>query len=52
MTCILKVKENKNKELYIQFPKKLLKKLNWTTGDKLNWTKNKDGSYTIEKEKP
>lgn len=39
MSFTLRVKENrKTKELYIQFPKKLLSELGWKTGDQIEWT--------------
>ena len=45
----LKVKKNKEGELYIQLPTKLLKEMGWKIGDSLEWLENKDGSYTLQK---
>ena len=45
----LKVKKNKEGELYIQLPTKLLKEMGWKIGDPLEWLENKDGSYTLQR---
>lgn len=45
----LRIKENKKLGLYIEFPSTLLKKLNWNTGDKIEWMDNKDGTFTLLK---
>lgn len=50
MTKIVKVKKAKSGELYLQFTRKLLKELNWKTGDKIEWIANQDGSFTLKKE--
>jgi len=47
---ILTVKENKHTgELYVKFPGKLLKQLKWKTGDNIDWSIQKDGSYILSK---
>lgn len=46
----LQIKEDKKtKNLFIKFPKKLLKKLNWKTGDSISWESKKDGTYILSK---
>jgi bifunctional DNA-binding transcriptional regulator/antitoxin component of YhaV-PrlF toxin-antitoxin module len=45
---IVEVQE-KDGELYIEFPEDLLKELDWNEGDVLVWTDNGNGSYTISK---
>jgi len=50
MIKTLIVKQNKEGQLYLKFPKKLLEKLNWKTGDKIEWIRNENGSFTLKKE--
>jgi bifunctional DNA-binding transcriptional regulator/antitoxin component of YhaV-PrlF toxin-antitoxin module len=49
MNWTLAVKKNRKGELYVQLPSKLLKLMKWKTGDDLEWTENKDGSYSLSK---
>jgi len=52
MNYTLKVEQNEvTGEYYIILPKKLLKELNWETGDKIKWILNKDNTITIKKVK-
>jgi len=52
MTYTLKVEYNKNTdEYYIILPKELLNQVGWSAGDNIKWKKNKDGSFTLSKEK-
>jgi len=48
----LTVEHNKlTDEYYIILPKKLLDRVGWVEGDKIEWKKNKNGSFTLTKEK-
>lgn len=50
MIHTLRVQEDKKtKNLFVKLPTKLMKKMNWKIGDSLEWLKNKDGSYTLQK---
>lgn len=44
-----KVIEDENGELVLEFPEDLLKTMNWSVGTVLEWTDNKDGSWSIGK---
>ncbi len=43
------VKQHKDGYLYIEFPKKLMKKMSWETGDTIDWHDNKDGTFSLLK---
>lgn len=46
----IKVEEDpETGELILPLPKELLETQNWKDGDELEWTDNKDGSWTISK---
>ena len=47
----VEVKENEHGELYIDIPENILKELDWTEDTMLVWSDNKDGSWTLTKEK-
>jgi len=50
MAYTLKVEHNENTdEYYIILPEKLLKEINWKTGDNIKWTLKKDGSILLKK---
>ena len=38
-------------DLILPFPEEFLKEQGWAEGDTLDWTDNKDGSWTIAKAK-
>jgi len=38
-------------DFVLPFPEEFLKEQGWTEGDTLEWTDNKDGSWTIAKAK-
>jgi len=42
------VVEDGNGELVLEFPEDLLKTMNWSEGTVLEWTDNKDGSWSIK----
>lgn len=44
-----KIIEDENGELVLEFPEDLLKTMNWSEGTELEWTDNKDGSWSIRK---
>lgn len=47
---ILTVRKNKcTGDLYIKLPNKLLKKLKWKTGDNIDWSLQRDGTYILSK---
>jgi len=47
---ILKVQEDKKTgNLFVKFPSKLLKQLGWNTGDNIDWSVQKDGTYILSK---
>lgn len=47
---LVKVKYSKKlKNFYIKFPPKLLKDLKWRAGDKIEWSNNNDGSFSLFK---
>lgn len=41
--------QEKDGELYIEFPEDVLKELDWNEGDVLLWTDNGDGTFKITK---
>lgn len=41
--------EKDGDDLVITFPEKLIEKTGWKIGDKLEWTDNKDGSFSLIK---
>jgi hypothetical protein len=43
------VQQHKDGYLYIEFPKKLMKKMGWETGDTIDWHDNKDGTFSLLK---
>ena len=43
-----KVIEDEDGELVLEFPEDLLKEMNWSEGTVLEWTDNKDGSWSIK----
>jgi nitrous oxide reductase accessory protein NosL len=49
-TWTLLVEEDpETKDLILQFPDDLLEQAGWKEGDTLEWTDNKDGSYSLKK---
>lgn len=49
-TYTVTVQYNENtEEYYITLPEKLLKQMKWKTGDNIDWTVNRDGSFTLNK---
>ena len=52
MTWTITVEEDKETgDLVIPFPEDLLVEAGWNIGDKIYWTDNKDGSWTLSKNK-
>jgi isochorismate pyruvate lyase len=47
----VEVKEDAHGDLYIDLPEDILKELDWTEDTMLIWSENKDGSWTLRKEK-
>ena len=43
------VQQHKDGYLYIEFSKKLMKKMGWETGDTIDWQDNKDGTFSLIK---
>ena len=42
-------KDSKTGELYLELPKKTLKKLGWNEDDELEWVENEDGTWQVIK---
>jgi len=42
-------KDPKTGELYLELPKKTLKKLGWNEDDELEWVENEDGTWQVIK---
>jgi len=42
-------KDPETGELYLELPKKTLKKLGWTEDDELEWIENPDGTWQVIK---
>jgi len=42
-------KDPETGELYLELPKKTLKKLGWTEDDELKWIENEDGTWQVIK---
>ena len=42
-------KDPETGELYLELPKKTLKKLGWTEDDELKWVENEDGTWQVIK---
>ena len=45
----VELEEDENGELILPLPDELLKEMNWKEGDQLNFTDNKDGTYSMNK---
>ena len=45
----LDVKENENGDAIIEFPEDVMAQAGWNEGDNIQWTDNKDGSWTLTK---
>ena len=43
------VEEDSDGELYIVFPPESIEGLGWQPGDTLEWTDNKDGSWSLKR---
>jgi len=48
----LDVKENENGDAIIEFPEDVMAQAGWNEGDNIQWTDNKDGSWTLTKIEP
>ncbi len=46
---IVELEEDENGELILPLPDDLLKEMNWKEGDQLNFTDNKNGSFSMTK---
>ena len=42
-------KDPETGELYLELPKKTLKKLGWSEDDELEWVENEDGTWQVIK---
>ena len=42
-------KDSETGELYLELPKKTLKKLGWSEDDELEWIENPDGTWQVIK---
>jgi hypothetical protein len=51
-THTLEVKENENGDAIIEFPEDVMAQAGWNEGDNIQWTDNKDGSWTLTKIEP
>lgn len=49
MTHTAQVEYDEDGEAFIVFPQELIEELGWEPGDKLLWTDNKNGSYSLTK---
>lgn len=45
----LDVQEAPDGELFVEFPDDLVNQVGWKPGDTLNWTDNKDGTWSLAK---
>jgi hypothetical protein len=45
----LEVTENENGDAIIEFPEDVMEKAGWSPGDAIQWTDNKDGTWTLTK---
>jgi bifunctional DNA-binding transcriptional regulator/antitoxin component of YhaV-PrlF toxin-antitoxin module len=45
----VELEEDENGELILPLPDELLKEMNWKEGDQLNFSDNKDGTYSMTK---
>ncbi|EOD9427451.1 TPA: hypothetical protein RQJ81_002436 [Vibrio vulnificus] len=43
------IKVNDKGEHYFEIPDEYLKELEWKDGDKVIWTKNEDGSFSLSR---
>ena len=41
--------QEKDGEFFIEFPDEVMEDAGWKVGDNINWTDNKDGSWTLTK---
>jgi bifunctional DNA-binding transcriptional regulator/antitoxin component of YhaV-PrlF toxin-antitoxin module len=48
---LLEVREHPDGDLYFELDQELLRDLNWKAGDSVEFTDNKDGSFSIKKAK-
>ena len=48
----LEVKENEDGDAIIEFPEDVMAQAGWNEGDNIQWTDNKDGSWTLTKIEP
>jgi hypothetical protein len=47
---VIDVQEDKDGEMFIEFPENMMTNVGWTEGDVLTWTDNKDGSFSLTKQ--
>lgn len=50
MNYSLKVQQDSDGELFLEFPENLLNQMGWDVGDKLIWNELPEGTWTIEKD--
>jgi hypothetical protein len=49
----IKIEEDpETKELVLPLTDEILESVGWKVGDNLNWTDNKDGTWTLHKNEP
>ena len=46
---ITPIEKDKEGDLLLTFPDKLMESMNWKPGDVIEWTHNKDGSWNLKK---
>lgn len=47
---LVRVQEDKNGEMFLTLPVKLLATLGWEEGDDVTWHDNKNGTWTLKKD--
>ena len=47
---VIDVQEDKDGEMFIEFPENMMTNVGWAEGDVLTWTDNKDGSFSLTKQ--
>jgi len=49
-TYVVDVKEDENKEMFIELNDEILEEIGWKIGDTLTWTETEDGKFILQKE--
>ena len=49
---LISLEDGEDGEVTLPFPAEMLAELGWNEGDTLDWTDNKDGTFSIKKIEP